>query len=170
MANFRNLLTRFIPFMLLSLMLTGCARQIVRMSDGQSVEFERMIAEVKGARLVFVGETHNVEAESRDPSSILNYYKALLRLRRQSPALLSGQYETLGDDPHVFAYLRRTESQTVLVGLNLSAEKQTIPVDKTALGGRQLKLALSSVRSPGQVLQGNELELAPFEAAVFTTP
>lgn len=62
MANFRNLLTRFIPFMLLSLMLTGCARQIVRMSDGQSVEFERMIAEVKGARLVFVGETHNVEA------------------------------------------------------------------------------------------------------------
>ena len=115
-------------------------------------------------------ETHNVEAESRDPSSILNYYKALLRLRRQSPALLSVLYETLGDDPHVFAYLRRTESQTVLVGLNLSAEKQTIPVDKTALGGRQLKLALSSVRSPGQVLQGNELELAPFEAAVFTTP
>src|SRR5262249_55092566 len=92
-----------------------------------------------------------------------------LRLRRQSPALLSGSYQTLGNHRYVFAYLRRAPNQTVIVALNMSAEKQTLPVVKTALRA-QPTLALSSVRSPGQVLQGNELGLAPFEAALSTTP
>jgi alpha-glucosidase len=114
-------------------------------------------------------ETHNVATESGDPSSILNYYKALLRLRRQSPALLSGQYQALGHDSHVFAYLRRAPNQTAIVALNMSPEKQTLPQAKMALGA-QATLVLSSARPAGQALQGNEFKLAPFEAAIFTTP
>ncbi|HEX8960719.1 MAG TPA: ChaN family lipoprotein [Geobacteraceae bacterium] len=38
----------------------GCAgRQITRLSDGQPVDMPRMVEELKGARVVFVGETHD---------------------------------------------------------------------------------------------------------------
>ena len=61
MTHFRDILSRALPVVLLSLALTGCAgRQIVRVSDGQPIEFARMVAELKGARVVFVGETHDV--------------------------------------------------------------------------------------------------------------
>ncbi|HEY6874513.1 MAG TPA: ChaN family lipoprotein [Geobacteraceae bacterium] len=41
---------------------SGCAvRRITRTSDGEPVDMPRMVEELKGARVVFVGETHNVE-------------------------------------------------------------------------------------------------------------
>jgi alpha-glucosidase len=49
----------------------------------------------------------NVAAQRADASSLLNFYKRLIALRRRSPALLDGDYEAVGDDPHVYAYLRR---------------------------------------------------------------
>ena len=63
MANSRKIQNRFIPLVLLSILLTGCAgRQIARVSDGKPVEFAQMVAELKGARVVFIGETHDVAA------------------------------------------------------------------------------------------------------------
>lgn len=51
--------------LLSSLLLTGCAHRITSMSDGREVEFDRMVAELKGARAVFVGEIHDVAAHHR---------------------------------------------------------------------------------------------------------
>jgi uncharacterized iron-regulated protein len=63
MANFRKILNWFLPIVLLSILLAGCAgRQIARVRDGQPVEFEQMVAELKDARVVFVGENHDVAA------------------------------------------------------------------------------------------------------------
>ncbi len=36
--------------------------------------------------------THNVETESKDPNSILEFYRHLLALRHQNRALLDGEY------------------------------------------------------------------------------
>jgi uncharacterized iron-regulated protein len=42
---------------------TGCAaRQMTRMSDGRQVEFASMVEELKEARVVLIGETHDIEA------------------------------------------------------------------------------------------------------------
>ena len=47
-------------------------------------------------------QTHNVEAEKKDPNSILNFYKNLLALRHTNPALLDGDYVAVNqDDPNV---------------------------------------------------------------------
>ncbi len=63
MANFHKILNRFIPLVLLFTLLTGCAgRQIARVGDGQPVEFDQMLAELKDARVVFIGENHDVAA------------------------------------------------------------------------------------------------------------
>ncbi len=69
---------------------------------------------------------YSVEAESKDPDSILNTYKRLLALRKSEPALRDGVQVSVGDDPDVFAYLRKTGDETVFVLLNMSARERTL--------------------------------------------
>jgi alpha-glucosidase len=80
--------------------------------------------------------TYNVEVESKDPRSILNWYKRLITLRRTNPALRDGNYITVNaDDPNVLSFVRKASSKTVLVALNMSAKAQTLSyeVGKTAV-------------------------------------
>jgi alpha-glucosidase len=70
-------------------------------------------------------KTYNVADELKDPSSILNWYKQLLALRRTSSALLDGEYVALNEeDPNVFSYLRKTKDDAVIVVINMSAAPQ----------------------------------------------
>lgn len=71
--------------------------------------------------------TYNVGVESKDPRSILNWYKQLIKLRRTNPALRDGDYATVNaDDPNVLSFVRRSGHKTVLVALNPSANPQTL--------------------------------------------
>lgn len=80
---------------------------------------------------------YNVSVESREPNSILSFYKRLLALRQSEPALREGSYLPLDrDDPYVLAYLRKNpgKGDSVLVVLNMSAEPRTPKLDLAALG------------------------------------
>ena len=112
--------------------------------------------------------TRNVASMSGDPRSILSFFKQAIRLRRASPALLEGDYQSLGEDAYVFAYRRHTATQTMIVTLNMSAERQTVRLDPAQWGGaEQLRLRLSNVQPGGALLNARWLSLAPYEAAVF---
>lgn len=68
----------------------------------------------------------NVKQALEQPDSVFYYYRKLIRLRHEEPLLTEGEYVLLlEDDPHIFAYLRRSETETWLVAANLSAE--TLP-------------------------------------------
>jgi alpha-glucosidase len=72
-------------------------------------------------------KTHNVADESKNPDSVLSFYKKVLALRHSNPALLDGIYVPLNEnDPHVLSYLRSYENQAVLVVLNMSAAPQKV--------------------------------------------
>ena len=76
---------------------------------------------------------HNVAAESGDPKSLLNYYKTLIRLRRENPALHDGTLKIVDENnPNVLSFLRQSGATTVLVAMNLSGQPQTVRYD---LGG-----------------------------------
>ena len=62
----------------------------------------------------------NVEAESRDPHSMLSLYRALIALRRAEPALAIGTYEPVEVGADVFAYLREHAGRKLLVMLNVT--------------------------------------------------
>jgi glycosidase len=113
--------------------------------------------------------TTNVAAQAANNSSLLNFYKQMIRLRRQSPALLDGDYAAFGNSPHVYAYVRRTQGQTMLVALNMSAENRTLPLDAAALGRTpNLRVRLSNgARVAATIKNGQPLQLAPFEAVVL---
>ena len=112
----------------------------------------------------------NVAAQKNDASSLLNFYKRLIALRRRTPALLDGDYTALGDDPHVYAYRRVARGQTAVVALNMSGERRTFRLPPRASGGPSVySVALSSRPAPehGRGASG-ELSLAPFEAVILT--
>jgi alpha-glucosidase len=74
--------------------------------------------------------TYNVEVESKDPNSILNFYKQLIKLRRTHPALRDGDYVTVNpDDPSVLSFVRKSAGKSVLVALNMSGKSQTLSYD-----------------------------------------
>lgn len=64
--------------------------------------------------------TVNVSAQLDDPASLLNHYRTLIELRKQNPALQSGDATLLETgNPAIFALLRKSGDQTILVVANL---------------------------------------------------
>ena len=85
--------------------------------------------------------THNVAAERADPNSILNFYRHVLALRRNNPAVREGKYVALNEsDPNVLSYLRQYKDQAVLVVLNMSAAPQKVNFDLSGQGFSSAKL------------------------------
>jgi len=77
--------------------------------------------------------TFNVASESKDRTSILNFYRSVLSLRRNSSALRDGAYIPLAQsDPNILAYFRRSGKETVLVALNFSSSTQTFDLNLAA--------------------------------------
>lgn len=112
-------------------------------------------------------QQYNVETESKDPDSILNCYKRLLALRKSESALHEGEQVSINnDDPDVFAFLRRSGGETVVVALNMSGKSRKIQFDFKTAGVRGSKL-LPLFYSPHFSTDGwDRVELAPFGAFV----
>jgi alpha-glucosidase len=107
-------------------------------------------------------KTHNVATESKDPNSVLEFYRKLLALRHSNAVLLEGTYATLNeDDPKVLAYMRSYKGRAVLVALNMSGSQQK-PVFK--LSGRSFSSITfkSLVATPGVEAKGSEVMLPAF--------
>ena len=115
-------------------------------------------------------EKRNVETMSKDPNSVLNFYKQAMRLRRASPALVDGDYTAIGDDPHVYAYRRRTPRHTMIVALNMSNQPRTLKLSAKDLGGegKRLRVAISNLtHDRQQTVDAGQVTLAPYESAAF---
>ncbi|MGN0487576.1 MAG: alpha-glucosidase [Acutalibacteraceae bacterium] len=57
----------------------------------------------------------NVEAEQKNPHSILNYYKKLLRFRKENEIVIYGDFKLLKTCKDIFAYERNYGAQRMLV-------------------------------------------------------
>ncbi len=103
-------------------------------------------------------KTHNVATESKDPNSVLEFYRKVLALRHTNPALLEGNYTALNeDDPNVISYLRTYKGKSVLVALNMSTSPQK-PTFKLPDSTAKLK---SLVSTQGAASNGTEVSLPP---------
>ncbi|MBF6639219.1 alpha-glucosidase [Rouxiella silvae] len=103
----------------------------------------------------------NVARQREDSGSILNFYRALIALRRQMPVLIEGSYALLlPTDPNIYAYTRTlNDSQAVVIG-NFSPQDQDVNVQQLALEGWQLLL--------GNYHDEGELQrLRPYETRIY---
>ena len=87
-------------------------------------------------------ETVNVEAQERNPNSLLWWTRRMLALRRRHPVFGRGSIEFLHpENGRVLAFLRRTEDETVLVVANLARHNQYVELDLSEFRGiRPLEL------------------------------
>jgi alpha-glucosidase len=105
--------------------------------------------------------TRNVAAEEKDPDSLLSFYKALIRLRKQNPALHAGGFELVNEnDASVLSFVRRApDGKTVLVALNFTPVLRTAAYD---LGRGRASTLLSTFAQPGQPEDLKSLALPPY--------
>jgi len=79
----------------------------------------------------------NVESESADPNSLLNWYKRLIALRRSNDALRDGNFTMLDtSNPDVLSFVRQSSEihAATVVSLNLSSEPRTAMIDLGRVG------------------------------------
>ena len=103
----------------------------------------------------------NVDLQLADEASILHYYKAMIRLRKEHEALVYGRYELLmADDEQVYAYSRTLDDAQFVIVANLTDEPASIEALFDLV--EDAEIVLSNSDSEG-------LELAAFEARVYKT-
>jgi alpha-glucosidase len=108
-------------------------------------------------------KTLNVAAEMKDPTSVLNYYKKIIALRKNNPALHEGTYTPVNEnDDNVFAYTREYKGTKVLVALNMSGTPQTVKFD---VGTTATTLASSGKATP-KTMKLSAVKLGPYESYV----
>ena len=105
----------------------------------------------------------NVAEQQEDPDSLLNFYRRMLRLRKETPALIAGGYTPLHEDAEDYlAFLRASEAdeQTCLVVLNMSERSHRLRFELKASKARCL---FSSHPRAKKEEDPQELFIAPFE-------
>lgn len=105
----------------------------------------------------------NVADQIDDPNSLLNFYKRILRLRKQTPALIAGDYTPIHERARNYlAFLRhsQTDQQTCLVVLNMSEKDHVLRFD---LKSRTARCLFSTAREGKDIDDLSQLKIAPFE-------
>ncbi len=110
--------------------------------------------------------TLNAAAQEADPDSVLQYFRRLIRLRRESrwkDAVVYNRFTLLDpEDEHIFAYLRPGETP-LLVVCNMTPEARLYRLPPEIPAGRAELLLTNGA----PLSLGPELALAPWQAAVW---
>jgi alpha-glucosidase len=110
--------------------------------------------------------TRNVEVQGADPESVLGWYRRLLRLRRETPALQRGGQRLLNvGGADVLAFVRAGDGAEALVVLNFGDTPATIEVPPPP-GGGVWRPALSTHPRPDDQAIAGSVSAAPLEALI----
>ncbi len=93
--------------------------------------------------------TRNVAVEQKEPDSLLKFYQALIRLRKENAALRDGDVELVDqNNENVLAFVRRAPgAKAVLVALNFTGGPQEASYQ---VGSTQATTLLSTFSKPGE--------------------
>ena len=102
----------------------------------------------------------NAEAQEEDSNSVLNYFRKMVKLRKENPVLIYGKYTLIdAENKDVYAYTRELDDQKFLIMLNFKSH--------------EAKVETGFDLSRAKVLAGNYKEsstdgkLKPYEAVIY---
>jgi oligo-1,6-glucosidase len=108
-------------------------------------------------------KTINAAAQEKDNSSCLNYFRKLIKLRKENPVLVYGKYILLDkNNPDVYAYTRELDGKKLLIILNF---RNTAAVVNTGIDIGKAKVMLCNYSSATA-----STELRPYEAVIYELP
>src|SRR5206468_12984564 len=105
--------------------------------------------------------SRNVAEQTDDGRSVLEFYRALLRLRGGSRALRQGDYASIDATDGVFAYTRRVGDATVVVALNMSERAVETALNAAGAPAGAWRVALGTHRRPQAPIDPARLGLRP---------
>lgn len=107
----------------------------------------------------------NVQAQENDPDSILNYYRKLLKFRKENDIVIYGTYEEhYADSDELFVYSRYLDNKKMLV-INSFTDKNVFFTAPEGFDLTKGKLCLSNYNVCGTVNDG--FTLRPYETRVY---
>jgi alpha-glucosidase len=110
----------------------------------------------------------NVRDQEHNPASLLNYYRLLLNVRKHTPALIEGDFIPLNKtSKEYFAFLRKSDEQTVLVVLNYSEKPLELDFSRVKeIKGKELRVTFSSAERLLTTKSPRGLAISPFEVFI----
>ncbi|WP_435183091.1 alpha-glucosidase [Halobellus sp. EA9] len=106
----------------------------------------------------------NVASEEARSPSVLSYYRNLIALREETPALVRGSYDLhLPDDEQLYVYTRTLEGQQVVVAINFSDLDRRAAIEPLHAGAS----LLASNYEDAPDAPGQPVEFRPYEARVY---
>lgn len=108
----------------------------------------------------------NVKNDEENKDSILNYYKKLIKMRKENPAIVYGKYiPILEQHESIFSYLRELDNEKIIVILNFKGEAVDfkLPEDIELAEGPLLISNYSTELGKGL----KDIKLRPYEARVY---
>ena len=107
----------------------------------------------------------NVEAEEKDPDSVLSFYRQLIEIRHGKEAVLHGELKwiDLNSEKHM-SYIRETENELILSLNNFTEGEVTVSVteETDVLHG---KILLTNTGR--KKLEGSRITLQPWECLTY---
>lgn len=107
-----------------------------------------------------------VDQQTRNPDSMLNFYRNLLAWRKTHPALVKGRLKLLPANPQLLGYERRLDDDALLCVFNFSGKKARLPLPRGWADG----LIDEGCGLTGAEIRRGALVLAPWSGAVLVRP
>ena len=110
----------------------------------------------------------SLEEERKNPNSLFNYYKKMIRLRKSNAAIVKGTYKTLtNNNDQVFSFIRQDGDKAVIVVVNLSDKNQAASVEADGLTGKKTGSFIGT--SNANLIDGKiAVDLGAYEIAAWT--
>ena len=107
----------------------------------------------------------NVEDELKDDDSILNFYKDMIKIRKENRTLIYGKYKlVLKDDDKIYAYTRTLNNEKYIIITNISEENVKFDYDEEKLKYKDLLLSNYKVNEHEDI---TKFILKPYEARLY---
>jgi len=108
--------------------------------------------------------SRNVEAYDVDQSSLLNFYRTLIRIRKANNALQQGRWVPLITGRNgILAYARVLNDERIVVILNFTALRKKITLPEHSSG----KVLFSTNRDAEEIFYFQGLLIRPFEVSIY---
>ena len=107
----------------------------------------------------------NVEKQLNDKRSILNFYKKMIKTRKENKGLIYGEYKLiLENDENIYSYLRELDNEKFIIITNLTNKNVEYNYNKETLKYENLLISNYDVKAHDDI---NSLILKPYEARLY---
>jgi len=108
----------------------------------------------------------NAATQLKDENSIFNYYKELIKIRKENPVVVYGRYDLiLEENKEIFAYTRTLENEKLLVICNFKAKDTVFECqEQIKFKNRELLISNYDINMDESI---DNIELKPYECRIY---